>query len=63
LNAAEGPDPVVGSDGFDERLHDLGDALSELAAGAEELFAKHPLGSVLAAFVLGIAIGRLIGRG
>ena len=34
-----------------------------LADNAEEAVAKHPLAAVLGAFVLGVAIGRLTGRG
>ena len=42
---------------------ELEKALSEIADNAEEAVAKHPLAAVLGAFVLGVAIGRLTGRG
>lgn len=42
---------------------ELEQALSEIADNAEEAVAKHPLAAVLGAFVLGVAIGRLAGRG
>ncbi len=42
---------------------ELEQALSEIADNAEEAVAKHPLAAVLGAFVLGVAIGRLVGRG
>lgn len=42
---------------------ELEKALSEIADNAEEVVAKHPLAAVLGAFVLGVAVGRLTGRG
>jgi ElaB/YqjD/DUF883 family membrane-anchored ribosome-binding protein len=40
-------------------LRKLGDQLSDVAEDAEDAIASHPLSSVGAAFVLGLAIGRL----
>jgi ElaB/YqjD/DUF883 family membrane-anchored ribosome-binding protein len=44
-------------------LRKLGDQLSDVAEDAEDTIASHPLSSVGAAFVLGLAIGRLTRRG
>jgi ElaB/YqjD/DUF883 family membrane-anchored ribosome-binding protein len=44
-------------------LRNLSDQLSHVAEDAEDAIASHPLSSVGAAFVLGLAIGRLTRRG
>ena len=44
-------------------LRKFGDQLSDVAEDAEDAIASHPLSSVGAAFVLGLAIGRLTRRG
>lgn len=47
---------------FEEQMKDLGEALSAYTGSAEDFIAEHPLACVLAAFVLGIAAGRMMGR-
>lgn len=47
---------------WEEPLKEWSEALSEYAGNAEDLIAAHPLASVLTAFVLGIAVGRMVGR-
>jgi len=47
---------------FGEQLGELGKALSEHTGSIEEFVKERPLVSVLAAFALGIAVGRLMGR-
>ena len=44
-------------------LEELQSVLSESAEGAEEAIAEHPLPSVSAAFLLGLAVGWLARRG
>jgi len=44
-------------------LRKFGDQLSDAEEDAEDLIASHPLSSVGAGFVLGLAIGRLTRRG
>ena len=44
-------------------LRKLGDQLSDVAEDFEDAIASHPLSLVAAAFVLGLAIGRLTRRG
>lgn len=53
---------TASSDALQEQLDEIGRALSEYSDAAEDILAKHPLVAVGAAFVLGIAIGRLLGR-
>ena len=48
---------------LETQLGELGKALSEHTGGIEDFVKEHPLASVLAVFALGIAIGRLTGRG
>lgn len=48
---------------LEEQLKELSKALSEYTGSVEDFIAEHPLASVLGAFVLGIAIGRMMGRG
>lgn len=43
-------------------LQDLRSVLNEAAVGAEDVIAEHPLPSVSAAFVLGLAVGWLAAR-
>lgn len=47
---------------LEEQLDEIGRVLSEYSDTAEDIVAKHPLVAVGAAFILGIAIGRLLGR-
>ena len=47
---------------LEEQLRELGKVLSEYTGNTEDLIAEHPLLSVLAAFALGVAVGRLMGR-
>ncbi|MFC4174543.1 hypothetical protein ACFOYU_21230 [Microvirga sp. GCM10011540] len=54
---------AAGPDGLEEQLRELGQALSGLAENTEDAIAEHPIAAVLAAFVLGVAVGRLLGRG
>jgi hypothetical protein len=52
-----------GETDFDRQLRELGRMMAELTENAEDVVADHPLASVVAAFVLGVAVGRLAGRG
>lgn len=47
---------------LEEQLRELSKALSEYTGSAEDFIAEHPLASVFGAFVLGVAIGRMMGR-
>ena len=47
---------------LEEQLKELSAALSEYTGSAEDFIAEHPLASVLGAFVLGVTIGRMMGR-
>lgn len=47
---------------LEEQLDELGKVLSEYSDTAEDIVAKYPLIAVGAAFALGIALGRLLGR-
>ena len=42
-------------------LNDLADHVVAFSRDAEEVVASRPLGAVVAAFLLGIAVGRTIG--
>jgi len=55
-------DPEAGTE-LEEQLSELGKVLSEYTGSIEDLVKEHPLASTLAAFVLGVAVGRLMGRG
>jgi hypothetical protein len=46
----------------EEQLRELGEVLSESTGSIEDFVKEHQLASTLAAFVLGVAIGRLMGR-
>jgi ElaB/YqjD/DUF883 family membrane-anchored ribosome-binding protein len=48
---------------LEELLRKLGAQLGEAIEDAEESIASHPLTSISAAFLLGLAIGRLTKRG
>jgi ElaB/YqjD/DUF883 family membrane-anchored ribosome-binding protein len=48
---------------LEEQLGELSKALSDYTGSVEEFIAEHPLASVLGAFVLGLAFGRMMGRG
>jgi ElaB/YqjD/DUF883 family membrane-anchored ribosome-binding protein len=48
---------------LDTLLRKIGDQLSDVAGEAEDTIASHPIYSVGAALILGIAIGRLTRRG
>ncbi|MBF9233646.1 hypothetical protein [Microvirga alba] len=65
-SAAENRPEAAGSGAFAEQLEaqmsDLGDALSGYTGSAEDFIVKHPLVSILTAFALGVAIGRVMGR-
>jgi len=43
-------------------LHDFEDTLSDAAEDAEDIVISHPLAAVAAAFLLGLVIGRVVGR-
>jgi hypothetical protein len=45
-----------------EQLHDLVAAIKEFAEEAEQNLAEHPTATVVGALLLGIVIGRLLGR-
>jgi len=47
---------------YGEQLGELEKALSEHTGSIEEFVKERPLVSVLAAFALGIVIGRLLGK-
>lgn len=57
----EGAGPSFAAD-LEEQLKELSKSLSEYTGSAEDFIAEHPLASVLGAFVLGVAIGRMTGR-
>lgn len=59
--AAEEADASFAAD-LEEQLKELSKALSEYTGSIEDFIAEHPLASVLGAFVLGLAIGRMMGR-
>lgn len=48
---------------IEQFLHDLQSALNEVAEDTENVIAEHPLPSVSAAFLLGVAVGWLAARG
>jgi ElaB/YqjD/DUF883 family membrane-anchored ribosome-binding protein len=48
---------------FGQFLQELQSALDEATESAEDLIAEHPLPSVSAAFLLGLAVGWLAARG
>jgi len=57
--------PAAQSEGqsqIEQLLEDLQSALSEAAEDAEDMIAEHPLPSVSAAFLLGLAVGWLAAR-
>jgi ElaB/YqjD/DUF883 family membrane-anchored ribosome-binding protein len=54
--------PVASAADFEEQLRELGRVLSEHTGSAEDFVAEHAFVSVLAAFALGVAVGRLMGR-
>jgi ElaB/YqjD/DUF883 family membrane-anchored ribosome-binding protein len=47
---------------IEQVLQDLQSALSEAAENAEDIITEHPLPSVSAAFLLGVAVGWLAAR-
>jgi len=47
---------------LEEPLSELNEALSVHMGNVGDLIAEHPLASVLGAFVLGLALGRMMGR-
>ena len=47
---------------LEEQLGEWGKALSEHTGSIEEFVKERPLSSVLGAFALGIAVGRLMGK-
>lgn len=47
---------------FEEQLRELGKLLSEYTGSVEDFVKEHQLASTLAGFVLGVAVGRLMGR-
>lgn len=57
--AVAGEDPVVTA-ALEEQLRELGKILSEYSDSTEEIVSKQPFVAVGAAFVLGVAIGRLL---
>ncbi|PVE22873.1 hypothetical protein DC522_18580 [Microvirga sp. KLBC 81] len=60
-NAAEEANASFAAD-LEEQLKELSKALSEYSGNVEDFIAEHPLASVLGAFVLGVAIGQMVGR-
>ncbi len=52
-----------GKSELEEQLSELGEVLSEYTGSIEDFVKEHQLASMLAAFVLGVAVGRLLGRG
>jgi ElaB/YqjD/DUF883 family membrane-anchored ribosome-binding protein len=65
LSAKNGSDPEPQAEAMaelKEQLGELGKALSEHTGGIEDFVKAQPLVSVLAAFALGIAVGRLMGK-
>jgi hypothetical protein len=47
---------------LEAHVADLRRVLLELTANAEQVVAEHPMISVLSAFLLGVAVGRMTGR-
>ena len=45
-----------------EQLHDLASLIKEYAEEAEQTVAEHPTASVIGALLLGVLIGRLLGK-
>ena len=62
----KGRDPAAKSIGakteYEEQLRELGKILSDYTGSVEEFVKEHQLASALAAFVLGVAVGRVMGR-
>jgi len=54
--------PSVSLADLEGQLSELGKALSGYTGSVEDFVAEHPLASVLAAFALGVAVGRMMGR-
>jgi hypothetical protein len=48
--------------GLEEQMKELGKVLSEHTGSTEDFIKEHQLASTLAAFVMGFAVGRLMGR-
>jgi ElaB/YqjD/DUF883 family membrane-anchored ribosome-binding protein len=55
------PDPDRALE-FETLMRELQSKLSDAADDAEEIVMTHPLAVVASAFLLGIAIGRMVGR-
>jgi len=47
---------------LEQQLSELSEALSAYTGSAEDFIAEHPLACVLGAFVVGLALGRMVGR-
>ena len=65
LSTRAGDDPAPQAQAMadlKEHLDELGEALSEHTGGIEDFVRAQPLVSVLAAFALRIAVGRLMGK-
>jgi ElaB/YqjD/DUF883 family membrane-anchored ribosome-binding protein len=61
-DAAETEAPSAFTADLEEQLSELTKALSEYTGDVEDFIAEHPLASVLGAFVIGLALGRMMGR-
>ncbi len=61
-NATEAPVKPAEEAELQEYLRQLADEVTELFGEAEKSISAHPAGSVAGALVLGILIGRLLGR-
>ena len=58
--ATDAADEIAGAE--DDHLHDLTDEVTHFFAEAEKSIAAHPAQSVIGALLVGILIGRLLGR-
>jgi len=59
----QAPTGPGGETELEEQLRELGEVLSEYTGSIEDFVKEHHLASTLGAFVLGVAVGRLMGRG
>ena len=61
--ATAAPDERAEAQALGDQLGELVDQVAHFFEGAEKNIAAHPAESVIAALLLGILIGRLLGRG
>lgn len=61
--AAAAPEEAAAEEALRDQLGELVDQVTQFFEDAEKNIAAHPAESVIAALLLGILIGRLLGRG